>query len=103
MSPLPKGIALFTNKNHKQSGLDKIINDLETQIQGSTVSLDEYSKQLDQLAKLYKMKESVSSNPISKDTLVLVAGNLTGIALILGFERANIVTSKALSFVMKLR
>lgn len=35
------------------------------------------------------------------DTLLVVGGNLLGIALILNFERFDIVRSKALSFVLK--
>ena len=38
---------------------------------------------------------------ISPDTLVVVAGNLLGIVLILNYEKLNIVTSKALNFVIR--
>jgi len=38
---------------------------------------------------------------VSPDTLLVVAGNLLGIVLILTYEKANIVVSKALNFVLK--
>jgi hypothetical protein len=38
---------------------------------------------------------------ISKDTIAIIAGNLLGIGLILGFEKANIITTKALGFILK--
>ena len=38
---------------------------------------------------------------VSPDTMAIVAGNLLGIALIVGHERMNVVTSKALGFVLK--
>jgi len=38
---------------------------------------------------------------ISPDTLLIVGGNLLGILLILNFEKMDIVTTKALQFVMK--
>jgi ribosomal protein L18E len=38
---------------------------------------------------------------VSRDTVVIVAGNLLGIGMILGFERASVVTSKALGFVLR--
>lgn len=39
----------------------------------------------------------------STDTLAIIAGNLVGIVFILGHERANVIASKALGLVMKLR
>jgi hypothetical protein len=38
---------------------------------------------------------------VSPDTLVIVGANLLGIILILKFEQLDIITTKALSFVMK--
>lgn len=38
---------------------------------------------------------------VKPDTLLIVAGNLVGILLILKFEKMDIITSKALGFVMK--
>jgi septal ring factor EnvC (AmiA/AmiB activator) len=40
---------------------------------------------------------------LSKDTLAIVAGNIAGIMLIIGYERVNVIASKALAFVMKSR
>jgi len=63
-----------------------------------------YSECVDQLAKLYDIKKSLEKDNkkiVSYDQLLAVAGNLAGILLILNFERAGIVTSKALGFVMK--
>lgn len=40
---------------------------------------------------------------ISPDAILAVVGNLAGIALILNFERMEILTSRAIGFVMKTR
>lgn len=50
-----------------------------------------------------KMKESKYLRHVSADALAVVAANLTGIVLIIGYERINVITSKALGFVSKLR
>jgi len=67
----------------------------------------EYADTVDQLNKLYKLREVDhkinSSKSVSKDTLAIVGANLAGIVLILGHERINVIASKALGFVMKLR
>jgi len=52
---------------------------------------------------LYKAKEHEAPDRISKDTIAVIAGNLTGIAMIIAYERVHVVTSKALGFVMKAR
>lgn len=62
---------------------------------------DEYTDMANNLEKLLKAKSYVKSKGISSDTMLVVAGNLLGIALILGYEKANIITTKALSFVLK--
>lgn len=64
---------------------------------------DEYSQMANQLVKLYSLKETDSKRRITPDTLAIVAGNLLGIILIVGHERMNVVTSKALNFILKLR
>lgn len=50
-----------------------------------------------------KYKEANKPDHVSKDTIALVGANLAGIVLILGYERMNIIASKALGLVMRLR
>jgi hypothetical protein len=38
---------------------------------------------------------------VSAETLAVIAANLAGILMILSYEKANVLTSKALSFVLK--
>ena len=64
-------------------------------------NLEAYSDMIANLEKLYKAKENEKNRKISPDTMALIAGNLLGIALILGYEKANVITTKALGFVMK--
>lgn len=52
---------------------------------------------------LYKAKEHEAPDRISKDTIAVIVGNLTGIGMIIAYERVHVVTSKALGFVMKAR
>ena len=126
--------AMFSDSTKLNEAIDRILtamSDLEPDTK-------EYSTQLDQLVKLYKLKEidvklylqeqetdskaeALAADAVLKDlqadamrderrffgikadTLVLVGANLAGIALILGHERLNVVTTKALGFVSKLK
>jgi len=65
----------------------------------------EYIKALEQIEKLYKLRapKPELQKPVSIDAILAVAGNLAGIVLILGYERAHVLTSKALGQIIKPR
>lgn len=90
-------------RQSEKTGLEKAIDELHVQMNAVLADSDEYSKMADQLVKLYKLREHDAPRRVSPDTLALITGNLVGIAMIVGHERAHVVTSKALGFVMKLR
>lgn len=94
---------MFTKKNSEPTALQNAIDELFAAMAGVSEDSDEYTKMVVNLSALYKLKEQDSSKRVSADTVALIAGNIAGILLIIGHERANVVTSKALSFVMKLR
>lgn len=50
-----------------------------------------------------RREEADDRRKVSKETLAVIAANLTGIVIILGYERANVIASKALGFIGKLR
>jgi len=84
--------------------LNEAIADIYASMAGFECHEDEYEAATTQLVKLIKLKKEMepSWRP-SADTLALIASNLVGIAMIIGYERTNVVTSKALGFVTKLR
>lgn len=81
--------------------LEDVIDKVLAQMHEDEANSEEFAVMTDQLEKLYKMKASERGNRPSADAVLAVAGNLAGIVCILGFERVNVVTSKALSFVLK--
>lgn len=94
---------MFTKTETEKSGLDKVIDDLLANMHSAECDSEEYAKMADQLEKIYKLKEVDSKKRVSPDTLALIGGNLAGILIIVGYEHSHIVTSKALSFLNKLR
>lgn len=66
------------------------------------VTSKEYTETLDKLSKLHKMKEEETPSSVSPDTLLTVAANLIGIAIIVRHEHLNVITSKALGFVKRI-
>lgn len=92
---------MFTNREDEDPQLTTAIDNLYEQLSHFSGEDKEYADIVDQLAKLYTLKEDTSKRRISPDTLAMVVGNLLGIALIVGHERANVVTSKAVGFVLR--
>ena len=64
---------------------------------------DRYETLLTRIAVLYELNKNKSKFEVSGDTIVLATVNLIGIVLILQHENLHVVSSKALSFVSKLR
>jgi len=85
----------------KQDSLKEEIESVLRCMSTLNCTSEEYSKSADNLEKLYRAQGYNKNTSISPDTLLLVIGNLAGIALILWHERAEVITSKALGFVMK--
>lgn len=84
--------------------LDKAITAVYSDMEGFTSDTDEYDKMTDQLNKLLKLREELTSGrKVSPDALAGVLANLVGIAMILHHEKVHVITSKALGFVMKAR
>lgn len=50
-----------------------------------------------------KKDEIEKRKRVSPDTLALIGANIVGIVMIIGHERANVIASKALGFVSKLK
>lgn len=83
------------------SALDRAITEAIKQLDSVPAYSDEYNKIVNQIVTLNAQRSLSNSRRVSPDTMAIVIGNLVGIALIVGHERANVVTSKALNFVLK--
>lgn len=94
---------MFTVKPKRKSKLQMEIDQTLTELQNYKPDTKEYAQITDQIVKLHKMKADEKPYTVSPDTLALIAANLIGIVMILKHERADIITSKAMSFVTKPR
>lgn len=95
---------MFIKKNSSEpDSLDLVIDDVLKDMLNREYDSDEFATMADQVVKLHNLKQDDKSSQISADTLVTVGAHLLGIMLIVGHERANVVTSKAIGFVSKLR
>ena len=94
---------MFKKQNAVDAALEMVITDLLIELKEENKHSDDYTKLVQQLVTLYGLKENSSRKPLSPDALLAAGANLAGILLILNYEKMGVVTSKALSFVAKLR
>lgn len=65
------------------------------------VESPEYDTALSNVERIHKLMPD--KKPVDRNTVITAVTNIVGILLITQHERANVITSKALSFVMKTR
>jgi hypothetical protein len=94
---------MTTDNSAEKTGLDKVIDDLLSEMAGVTGDSTEYDAMSAQLVRLMELKANVGPKRVSPDVLATALAHLAGILIIVGHERAHIITSKALGFVPKLR
>ena len=91
---------LFT-KRDKRTNLEKEIDSVLKEMSSLKKDSEEYADMLDNLKVLYEARGEKPKSGIGADTIAIVCGNLLGIILILTFEKIDIITSKAIGFVLR--
>lgn len=84
----------FFSAEEKDEILDNQIVAVAQRMDDIGVSSDEYPKMLEHLKKLYEIKANKRRDPVSRDTMALIAGNLVGIFVIVAYERTHVTASK---------
>lgn len=96
---------MFPRKKTTPNDIDVAIAEAHTRLAEKVDDTVEYEKVVDNLAKLYKMKESLKdpASRVSKDAVVAAVASVGTVALILIFEGVGrgIITTKSLGFVPK--
>jgi hypothetical protein len=83
--------------------LDAAMNRVLDDMDGVDTNDEGYSELLSHLERLSKLRTHERPWRVSPDTVVMVAGNLIGIAIIVSFEQSHALTTKAVGFISKLK
>ena len=81
--------------------LEKEIEAILLDMKDMDLDSDKYKLALNYLSILYEIKSTEKRWNVSPDTMAVVVANLLGIILILKHEELNVITSKAMNFVLK--
>lgn len=94
----------FTRKDSPEvANLKKAINTLMLEMENFSGDDEEYNKMANQLQKLFGLLAQNEPKGPSADTLLIVSGNLLTALLVVSYESKNVVTTKVLGFLQKIR
>lgn len=94
---------MFQKPKAEKTGLETTIDHLISEMASEEGYSDTYTKMVDNLETLYKLKAEDKPDRVDRNTIAIVAGNLLGILVIVSFEKSHVMTSKALSNLLKPR
>lgn len=108
MNIMKKGInnMRMRKKHHNRrepTNLEIEIEAIYKEMQQYDRTSKEYAFLVKQLESLEKLKQDTHRAHVKPDTWVMAGANLAGIALILRYEQVAAITSKAVSFVTKIK
>jgi hypothetical protein len=85
-----------------ESDLDGAIEQLKLELNAYAPGEPEWNASMDRLERLIELRGKTSpARRVSPDTLALVAGNLLGILVIVGYEHSHVMVSKASGFIIR--
>jgi hypothetical protein len=91
------------NENSLKMEIDRLIEAMKSTDEKDSEKYAQMTARLDTLYKLREVDAKVNTpKHVSADTWAIIGANLAGIILVVGHERAAVITSKALPLVRKL-
>jgi|SRR5688572_30064124 len=88
-------------RRKESEGFDDAIDRILLTMNENDVSSPEYAKAVVFLERVGAVRKESEPNRISRDTYLIVGGNILGILIIAFAEQNHVVVSKALSFILK--
>jgi hypothetical protein len=83
--------------------VDNLIDEVLDQMKAKGSESSDYPLMMTHLERLYELKAKDRQEPVSRDTIALIVGNLIGIILIVAYEQKHVMTSKAKDMIIRPR
>lgn len=93
----------FSLTNETDTPIDREIGCVLKEMSTIGVTAEEYPVMMTYLERLHALRLKERREPISRDTIALIAGNLMGILLIVAYEQKHVITSKGFGQVIRPR
>lgn len=83
--------------------LDEAIDNLLDEMSCYEGHTEQYKQLSERLEELTKLRDRKAKFPVSPDVMFAAGANILGMILIMRFERLNIITTKAFTFLARVR
>lgn len=94
---------MLLDRFRSKSKLDEAIDEVLVDMNSVTSDTPEYAKMVKRLKTLHALRQAEKPKPVDWNTVVLTCGNIAGICVIVKYEQFNVITSKAMNFLQKLK
>ena len=96
---------MFKKNTLKLDAIDEVIDRIKSKLDEIDDDPERYATWMANLESAYKIRNEAYSKKdrVSADTMATITAHLAGIAMIVRYEETKVLTSKAISFVQKLR
>lgn len=95
---------MFINKAPaEKTGLEEARDTLLLELKSFSADDEEFAKMMVHLKTLTELIDLEKSESLNPNTVALVIGNAIVAILVIGYESKNVVTSKVLNFMLKLK
>jgi hypothetical protein len=88
-------------KKDKRTELEKEIDRVLGIMKELDPTTEKYAHAANQVEKLRKARIYEKDNKVSKNTVWQVVGNVVVVVMVIGYERFNVITSKAGQYILK--
>jgi hypothetical protein len=96
-----KAMQRYFLRTEKTIPIEKQIDAVLEEMTTVGVKSDEYPKLMSNLERLNDIKAKERREPLTYDTIALIAGNLMGILLIVAYEQKHVMTSKGFGQIIR--
>jgi hypothetical protein len=87
--------------NREPSILEDEISRVRRKMLSVELDSEEYETLLNNFERLVRLRKDDRSNRVSPDTLAIVAANLLGILIIVGYERGHVIASRGMQALLR--
>lgn len=94
---------MFAISRPEPDGLQEVIDALIARIKDEKPDSENYTSMVTNLDKLIKLKEINNPKRVSKEAWLAAGVNLAGILLIIKHEQFNVIATKAIGFIAKMK
>lgn len=87
----------------KKTPLEKEIDKLVLELDSHEPTSEKFGTVVERLSKLHKIQDDRKPERISRNTVITASANILAIIMIIKYEDVNVITTKAMGFIPRIK